>query len=118
MNFSVAVGVDEHVVPNTVEIMSGEGEYDEMKRSITWSLLHLPKGESFMVSARAKVQDFEGEEVDGTTEQDYQFPVMLRCSSHDQISTAQFQAVEATGYPASVSYSILSESFRMVHRLK
>lgn len=110
--FSVGVVVPEQIDGGSVEIMSGEGVWDGMKRSITWKLPNLAKGESFMVSARAK-RDEGLEDTD-----DMKFPVMLRCTSSDQISTAQFQAVEASGHPASVAFSTTGQTFRMIHRLK
>jgi hypothetical protein len=112
--FSIALSISENVVGNSVEIASGEGgEYDHMKRTITWKLPHLRKGESFMVSARGKLLD---EAKAGDVE--LKFPVMLRCRSQDQISSTRFQAIEASGYPATVSSSTTGNTFRMIHRLK
>jgi hypothetical protein len=112
--FSISVALSELVLNDTVEVLLGDGEFDDMKRTITWRLPLLSKGESFMVSARAKVADapkgVEGKKI-------LSFPVMLRCSSQDQIGTAQFQAIEASGYPATVTSLSQSQSFRMIHRL-
>ena len=109
--FSIALSVSEYMRDNSVSVASGDGEYDRMKRTITWSLPRLPRGESFMVSARATL----AEEISADTE--LKFPVMLRCRSDDQISSAKFQAIEASGYPATVSYSTVGHSYRIIHRL-
>jgi hypothetical protein len=111
--FSIALSISENVVGNSVEIASGEGEYDRMKRTVTWKIPHLRKGESFMVSVRGKLLD---EAKAGDVE--LKFPVMLRCRSEDQISSTRFQAIEASGYPATVSFSTTGNTFRMIHRLK
>jgi hypothetical protein len=111
--FSMAVAMDEHVVGDSVAITSGNGEWDRAKRTIVWKLVNLPKGDSFMVMARARVTP-EGEEL---ASGELKFPVMMRCKSQDQISTVHFQAIEASGYPATISYSTAAQSFRLVHRL-
>jgi hypothetical protein len=114
--FSIGLAMPVQALGSSVEVLTGEGTFDELKRSVTWSLGNLPKGASFMVSARFKIDDAcEPEKPLDLNEMN--FPVMLRCSSQDQISSAQFQAVEASGYPASVSYSTQAQSFRMIHRL-
>lgn len=106
--FTIAVAVPECVNGDSIEIVQGEGEYDELKRTILWKLDELQKGESFMVSAQAKLWE-------ATTE--IQFPVMLRCSSNvDQISDVAFEVAPAEGYPSSVTF-ITSQSFQLLHRL-
>ena len=107
-NFSIAVAVPECVNGASIEIVRGEGEYDELKRTIIWKLDELQKGESFMVSAQAKLWE-------STT--DIQFPVLLRCSSiTDQISGVEFKVTAASGYPSSITFTT-SHSFRLLHRL-
>ena len=109
--FSVGLAMAPKVLSGTVEILLGDGEWDEIRRTVTWKLPRLPKGESFMVNVRAKLED-------GALDEDMVFPVMIRCSSCDQVSSASFHAVEASGHPASVAASIQGQTFRMVHRLK
>ena len=110
-DFSLAVSVPDAVIGRSIKIVSGDGEFDELKRTIVWTRNHLAKGESFMVSARANVEaESNLDEVE--------FPVLLRCSSQDQISTAQFQASEAHGHPASLSSATNIMTFRMLHRLQ
>lgn len=107
-DFTIAVAVPECVNGESVEILRGEGEYDELKRTIMWKLAELQKGESFMVSAQAKLWE-------PTTE--IQFPIMLRCSSStDQISDVEFEVTAAEGYPSSITFNT-THSFRLLHRL-
>jgi hypothetical protein len=111
--FSVALAMSEKVLGDTVEINAGAGQWDRLTRTITWKLDNLPRGESFMISARAKVAE------DASADEELKFPVMLRCrSQEDQISTAQFQAIEASGYPATVTSSTVHKTYRILHRLK
>merc|ERR1711907_516353 len=98
----------------TVTILTGDGEFDQWKRCITWEMEHLPKGQSFMVSAKCVLDDAPEESI---ANEGLKFPVMLRCQSKDQISTIRFKAVEASGHPATVSSSIVGRTYRIVHRL-
>ena len=108
-NFTIAVAVPECVNGATMEIVRGEGDYDELKRTILWKLEELPRGESFMVSAQAKLWDANTTEI--------QFPVLLRCSSFtDQISDVEFKVTAAAGYPSSITFTT-THSFRLLHRL-
>ena len=118
-NFSIALAVPTQVDGSTIEIISGDATYDELKRSITWTRSNLPMGASFMVSTRFKLDGDNDEQVlQNLNIDDMKFPVMMRCSSQDQISSAQFQALEASGHPASVTYLTQKKSFRIIHRLK
>jgi hypothetical protein len=110
---SIALAMSDKIAGDSIEINTGVGEWDRLSRTIIWKLDRLPKGESFMVSARAKLTE-DHESID-TSELD--FPVMLRCQCNDQISSAKFQAIEASGYPATVSSATVQTSFRIVHRL-
>jgi hypothetical protein len=110
---SIVVSISDKIAGDSVEINVGKGEWDRASRTILWKLDQLPKGESFMVSARGKLT--EGNESVDTSE--LSFPVMMRCESGDQISSATFEAVEASGYPATISSVTLQKSFRIVHRL-
>jgi hypothetical protein len=112
--FAIALALSDTVDGDSVEVTSGEGEWDRLKRTITWKKDHLQKGESFMVTARAVLT----EEAGAMPDDELSFPVMLRCRSDDQISTAQFQAIEAIGYPATVSCSTVAKTYRIIHRLK
>jgi hypothetical protein len=105
--------MDVHVVGDSVAITSGKGEWDRAKRTTTWKVESLLKGESFMVTARVRVTP-EGEVL---SSEELHFPVMMRCKSKDQISTVNFQAIEASGYPATISCSTSPQNFRLVHRL-
>ncbi len=108
-NVTIAVAVPECVNGATMEIVRGEGDYDELKRTILWKLDELPKAESFMVSAQAKLWDANTAEI--------QFPVLLRCSSNtDQISDVEFKVTAAAGYPSSITFTT-THSFRLLHRL-
>lgn len=112
-DFTIAVAMPEHVDGDTVEVLRGDGTYDELKRTIRWNMKELPRGESFMVSAQAQLwsplSDDEQERV--------RFPVLARCSStKDQISSVDFRATEAEDHPASVTY-YGTKSFRLLHRL-
>jgi Adaptor complexes medium subunit family len=107
-DFTIAVAVPECVNGESIEIVRGEGEYDELKRAILWKLPELEKGESFMVSAQVKLWEPATE---------IQFPVMLRCSSSaDQISNVEFKVTAAEGYPSSITCNT-THSFRLLHRL-
>jgi hypothetical protein len=107
-NFTIAVAVPECVNGASMEIIRGEGDYDDLKRAIIWKLDELPKGESFMVSAQAKLWE---------PANDIQFPVLLRCTSAaDQISDLEFKVAAAAGYPASITFNTTC-SFRLLHRL-
>jgi hypothetical protein len=112
-DFTVSIAIPERVNGSTVEVLRGEGMYDDLKRTIKWTVDDLPKGESFMVSAQAQLWTNSTKE-----DQDHlKFPVLLRCSSElDQISTVEFRAVEAFGFPSSVTFR-RSFSFRLLHRL-
>jgi hypothetical protein len=111
-DFTIAVAIPERVDGSSIQILRGEGTWDELKRTVKWKLDSLDKGESFMVSAQAKLWNPLG---DG--EPEVTFPVMLRCTSAaDQIGSIDFQATEADGHPASVTSST-AHSFRLLHRL-
>lgn len=109
--FSIALFIPSKVNAKTVTIESGDGAFDEWKRCITWEKENLPRGKSFMVSAKCELIETSGDE-------DLNFPVMLRCQSEDQISSLQLTATAAEGHPASFSSSIVGRSYRIVHRLK
>jgi hypothetical protein len=111
-DFTIAVAIPERVDGASIQILRGEGTWDELKRTVKWKLDSLDKGESFMVSAQANLWNPLG---DG--EPEVTFPVMLRCTSAaDQIGSIDFQATEADGHPASVTSST-AHSFRLLHRL-
>jgi hypothetical protein len=116
--FSIVVSIPARVNTNSVVINSEEGQWDKAKRCITWEKDHLPKGQSFMVSAKCALDDTS--EIPEATESNegLDFPIMLRCFSNDQISAIRFHAAEAMGYPATVSASTVSQSFRIIHRLQ
>jgi hypothetical protein len=110
-DFTIAVAIPERVDGESIQILRGLGTWDELKRTVKWKLDSLDKGESFMVSAQAKLWTplDDGEQV--------AFPAMLRCTSAaDQIGSIDFQATGADGYPASVTSST-AHSFRLLHRL-
>jgi hypothetical protein len=111
-DFTIAVAIPERVDGQSVEIVRGDGAWDELKRTVKWKLESLDKGESFMVSCQAKLWEAVGDD-----EEPVRFPVMLRCTSlADQISTLDFSATEADGYPSSLTTST-THSFRLLHRL-
>ena len=110
-DLTITLAVADPVIEETLEVNSGEGIFDPVKRIVTWNLSHLKKGDSFMVSCRALVGE-------NTNDSGLTFPVMLRCNSKDQISTGVFKAIEASGYPATVSSSVEHKTYRMIHRLK
>jgi hypothetical protein len=167
-SFTIAVSIPGRVDGTTVKVLSGDGQYDRWKRVITWEVQHLPKGQSFMVSAKCMLQDetsmkikktmnyvndfLNGDDTTGSgsgfatgasaadssnisssgglggfrrksSHNNYndntglKFPVLLRCKAQDKVSTARFQAIEATGHPATVTSSLVGQSFRMIHRL-
>jgi hypothetical protein len=108
LEFTIALAIPECVNFATIDIVRGDGESDELKRTIVWKLAELQKGESFMVSAQAQLWD-------PTTE--IQFPVMLRCRSvADQISDVVFEVAPADGHPSSITFTT-AKSFRLLHRL-
>jgi hypothetical protein len=112
-DFTIAVAVPERVNGETVEISRGSGVYDDLKRTIKWKVGKLLKGESFMVSAQAQLWSSATKEDQVTLK----FPVLLRCSSlDDQISNVELRAVEADGFPSTVSFN-RSFSFELLHRL-
>eukprot|EP00980_Cylindrotheca_fusiformis_P000164 scaffold26_cov117-Cylindrotheca_fusiformis.AAC.5 len=102
-DLSITLAFPDPVIEEDVEVNVGEGEFDKIKRSVTWRLSALQKGDSFMVSVRTVVNE-------NTEDTSLQFPVLLRCSSLDQISTAEFKAVEANGFPATLSSEVSSSS--------
>mmetsp|Transcript_9184 Transcript_9184/g.24807 ORF Transcript_9184/g.24807 Transcript_9184/m.24807 type:complete len:119 (-) Transcript_9184:301-657(-) len=107
----ITASIAPSVLGSSITMVSGNGEFDKMKRTISWKLDRLPKGESFMVSAKARVQ----EDVPTTPKE---FPVMLRCSAQDQISTVSLQAAKLPNHPASIASQLQSRSFLLVHHLK
>ena len=110
-DFSLAVAVPEKVDADSIEVLRGDGVYDGLKRLIKYKLASLAKGESFMVSAQAKLWKALGDD------EDIHFPVVMRCtSSEDQISEVDFSAVEAPGQPSSLTVH-KAHSFRLLHRL-
>lgn len=112
-DFTIAVALPERVNVQTVDLLRGSGTFDELKRTIKWTMPDLVRGESFMVSAKAQLW------TPATTEDksNLQFPVLLRCSSlFDQISTVEIRATEADEFPASVQFNS-THSFRLLHRL-
>mmetsp|Transcript_935 Transcript_935/g.1998 ORF Transcript_935/g.1998 Transcript_935/m.1998 type:complete len:319 (-) Transcript_935:395-1351(-) len=108
--FSIVTSIPDIVNEDSVEIVTGYGEFDALKRCITWEKDMLPKGQSFMVSAKCAMNDTPGNDA-------LKFPVMLRCRTKDQISSIQFQAIAAEGHPATISSSVVGKSFRILHRL-
>ena len=68
-----------------------------------------------MMSAKCELDD-TAENSEAVENENLEFPVMLRCSSNDQISGIKFEAVPASGYPANVSSSVVAKSFRIIHR--
>ena len=113
-DITIVVSLDQHVIGDSVAVTSQhKGDWDRPNRVIKWKLETLPKGESFMVTARARVT-FDAEPLQA---EQLHFPVLMRCSSNDQISTVHLQAIEASGYPATISHSTVSKTFRLVHRL-
>ena len=110
-DFTLAVAVPEKVDADSIEILRGDGAYDGLKRLIKYKMASLPKGESFMVSAQAKLWKALGDD------EDIHFPVVMRCtSSEDQISSVDFSAVEAPGQRSSLTVH-KAQSFRLLHRL-
>lgn len=116
-DFSIVVFIPKQVDGRSIEIVTGDGDFDLWKRCITWEKQNLPKGQSFMVGAKC-VMDSTSETLGGAANEELKFPVMLRCQSKDQISSVQFHAIEANGHPASVTSSVVGKSYRIVHRLK
>jgi hypothetical protein len=110
-DLSVTLALPDPVIEEDVEVNVGDGEFDKIKRVVTWRLSSLQKGDSFMVSAKSLVN----EDAEDTS---LKYPVILRCSSLDQISTGEFKAIEASGYPATLSSEVISRTFRLIHRLK
>jgi len=112
-DFTIAVALPERVNIETVELVKGKGSVDELKRTIKWTMPDLTTGESFMVSAHAKLWT----EATSDDESTLRFPVLLRCSSSvDQISSIEVRATEADDFPATVSFS-RAHTFRLLHRL-
>ena len=112
-DITIAVAIPERVNSETIQITRGDGVYDELKRTIKWSLEDLPKGESLMVSVNAELWS-------AATKEDQvllRFPVVMRCSSnYDQISNVELKAEEAVGFPSSITCS-QQFMFRLLHRL-
>ncbi|GAX19882.1 hypothetical protein FisN_1Lh651 [Fistulifera solaris] len=110
-DFSIALAIPERIDGNSVEVVRGEGQYDELKRTVIWKLASLNKGESFMVSANANLWTVLG------LDEDVQFPVILRCSSSaDHISSLDVQVTECAEHPASLTTQKI-HSFQLLHRL-
>ena len=109
-NFSIVMAIPESIDGESIQVIKGNGTYDELKRTIQWKLAQLNKGESFVVSAQAQLWEETTDYVP--------VPVMLRCESeHDPIgSEIQFRVEAADGHPASVTYNT-GYSFRLLSRL-
>jgi hypothetical protein len=116
--FTIVASIPPRVNMNSIVIVAGEGYFDRLKRCITWEHRHLPKGESFMVSAKYALDDTLESPEAAESNEGLDIPVMLRCTSNDQISPIHFEAVEATGYPAVILSSMGGQSVRIVHRLQ
>lgn len=114
LEFSIALSMSDKVDSDSIEINVGNGEWDRMTRTVVWKLDQLPRGESFMVSVRAKLTAASA----AMSSPELKFPVMMRCKCKDQISSAEFQAIEASGYPATVSSATIQRTYRIVHRLE
>eukprot|EP00536_Pseudo-nitzschia_multiseries_P006514 jgi/Psemu1/324368/estExt_fgenesh1_pg.C_1390018 len=114
--FAIAVFIPSQVNSDSVEIVTGDGEFDALKRCITWEKDNLLKGQSFMVSSKGVLEETLGA-LPGVAREELKFPVMLRCRSKDQISSIQFEAVEADGHRASIKSNVVGKSFRILHRL-
>lgn len=109
-DFSIALAVPEFVDGNALRVQRGDGVFDELKRTVKWKRPFLKKGESFMVSIQTEL-------LEEISKKELRFPVMLRCcSKSDQISSVDFRAVKAEGYPASITL-YKSFSFLLLHRL-
>jgi hypothetical protein len=110
-DFTLAVAIPEKVDADSIEMLRGDGVYDSLQRLIRFKLASLEKGESFMVSAQAKLWKALGDD------EDIHFPAVMRCSSsEDQISSVDFTAMEAPGQPSSLTVH-KAHSFRLMHRL-
>jgi hypothetical protein len=108
-DFSIMISVPEIVDGSSLEIIRGDGVYDDVKRTIKWKLSLLEKGNSFMVSAQGTLW----EKPEGAIS----FPVMMRCTgAADPISDIEWKVVPALGYPSSVTLHV-QPSFRLLHRL-
>lgn len=109
-DFTLAVAIPEVVDGESVQIVRGQGSFDGLKRLIKFQLAHLKKGESFMVSAQARLwKSIQGGEI--------RFPVLMRCSStDDHISSVDFEVQQDDGTPCSISVT-KAHSFRLLHRL-
>jgi Adaptor complexes medium subunit family len=108
-NFCISVVLPETIDGDSIKIVRGNGTYDDIKRMILWRLDELQKGESFMVSAQAKLWERTTEHVP--------IPVLLRCISlNDPISDIQFRVQSSPEGPSSVAYTT-AYSFRLLHRL-
>jgi len=56
-SMSIALSISDKIAGDTVEINTGKGEWDRVSRTILWKIDRLPKGESFLVSARARLTE-------------------------------------------------------------
>ena len=140
-DLTMVVAIPEHVDGRTVRIVRGDGTWDDLKRIVKWRLKALRRGESYMVSATARLwREPKGAAAAAAAEESttsagpvaaanpnansdadpyahIRFPVLLRCTaSSDQVSTVELRAVAADGHPASLTVARTS-SFRMLHRL-
>lgn len=110
-DFTLAVAIPEKVDADSIQILRGDGVYDSLKRLIKYKLAYLVKGESFMVSAQAKLWKALGDD------EAIHFPVVMRCTSReDQITAMDFSVVEAAEQPSSLTVH-KAQSFRLLHRL-
>ncbi|VEU33475.1 unnamed protein product [Pseudo-nitzschia multistriata] len=115
--FSIVVFIPSAVDKDSVTIASGNGEFDSFKRCITWGMEMLPKGESFMVSAKCALDKIFVASQGAKVLEELNFPVMLRCRSKDRLGSVRFETMEADGHPATISSSVVGKSYRIVHRL-
>ena len=131
-NFTVVAAIPTTLKGSGLQITRGSGNWDEIKRIVTWKLGDLPKGQSSLVSVEAEIapsiasllslssslSDTAASASNNKIVQEkIRFPVLVRCSSElDQISEMSLNVSELESVPASIVLHV-TRSFRLLHRV-
>ena len=113
-DMTILVAVPEKVKGTSINIVRGNGVYDELKRTIKWRLPALYKGDSCLVVAEGDLWRAPAKGDDETP-----FPVMFRCRSVSDPITPDldWKLAQVAGTPSHLTVRSISHTFRLLHRL-
>ncbi len=123
-NLIIIIAIPNTLRGETVHVTRGkQGIWDSTKRTVTWKVGNLPRGESYLVSAEAEVSSavaslmHEDQSTSRVVKEKVHCPVLVRCSSEvDQVSEIAFSAVALPGVQANIARVNQMRSFRLLHR--